>query len=71
MLFKALIMVEIQHFLWIMNLSNPDPYYILPVLSAISTYVVQKQTSSASSSPQMQMQMKIMSVVMSFIYWLD
>ena len=51
-------------FLWIMNLSNPDPYYILPVLSAISTYVVQKQTSSASSSPQMQMQMKIMSVVM-------
>ena len=32
--------------------------------------VVQKQTSSASSSPQMQMQMKIMSVVMPlFIGW--
>lgn len=59
-------------FLWIMNLSNPDPYYILPVLSAISTYVVQKQTSSASSSPQMQMQMKIMSVVMPlFIGWIS
>ena len=59
-------------FLWIMNLSNPDPYNILPVLSAISSYVVQKQTYSASSSPQMQMQMKIMSVVMPlFIGWIS
>ncbi len=59
-------------FLWITNLSLPDPLYILPVLSALSTYVVQKQTSSASNSPQMQMQMKIMSVAMPlFIGWIS
>ena len=51
-------------FLWIENLSNPDPFYILPVLSAVSTYVLQKQTASSSGSAQMQMQMKIMAVVM-------
>lgn len=59
-------------FLWIHNLSHPDPFYILPVLSALSTFIVQKQTSSASNSPQMQMQMKIMSVVMPlFIGWIS
>lgn len=30
-------------FLWIENLSNPDPFYILPVLSAVSTYVLQNR----------------------------
>ncbi len=51
-------------FLWIANLSNPDPLYILPILSAISTFVVQKQSTAASGTAQNQMQMKIMSVVM-------
>ena len=59
-------------FLWIENLSNPDPFYILPVLSAVSTYVLQKQTASSSGSAQMQMQMKIMAVVMPlFIGWIS
>lgn len=59
-------------FLWIQNLSNPDPFYILPVLSALSTFVVQKQTASSSGSSQMQMQMKIMSIVMPlFIGWIS
>lgn len=59
-------------FLWIENLSNPDPLYILPVLSAVSTFVLQKQTASSSGSSQMQMQMKIMSIVMPlFIGWIS
>ena len=59
-------------FLWIKNLSNPDPFYILPVLSALSTFIVQKQTASSSGSAQMQMQMKIMSIVMPlFIGWIS
>lgn len=59
-------------FLWIANLSAPDPMYILPVLSALSTFVVQKQSTAASGSDQMQMQMKIMSIVMPlFIGWIS
>ena len=51
-------------FLWIANLSQPDPMYILPILSAVSTFVLQKQSTAASGSAQAQMQMKVMSVVM-------
>lgn len=59
-------------FLWLANLSQPDPLYILPVLSAVSTFVVQKQTTSKSGSAQTQMQMKIMSIVMPlFIGWIS
>lgn len=59
-------------FLWIANLSHPDPFYILPIVSAISTFVVQKQTTSESASPQTKMQMKIMSIVMPlFIGWIS
>lgn len=59
-------------FLWIANLSHPDPFYILPVVSAVSTFVLQKQTTSESASPQTKMQMKIMSIVMPlFIGWIS
>ena len=59
-------------FLWLANLSQPDPMYILPVLSALSTFVVQKQTTAKSGSAQTQMQMKIMSIVMPlFIGWIS
>ncbi len=33
-------------FLWIANLSEPDPTYVLPVLSAATTYVVSAQTAA-------------------------
>ena len=33
-------------FLWIANLSEPDPTYILPVLSAATTYIVSAQTAA-------------------------
>lgn len=59
-------------FLWIANLSHPDPFYILPVISAVSTFVLQRQTTSESASPQTKMQMKIMSIVMPlFIGWIS
>ena len=32
------------NFLWIQSISNPDPMYILPVLSALTTFVQSKQT---------------------------
>ncbi len=41
-----------ESFLWLPNLGEPDPLYILPVLSAASTYVMSKQTSADNSQQQ-------------------
>ena len=36
-------------FLWLPSLGEPDPMYILPVLSALSTWIMSKQTSSGAT----------------------
>ena len=54
-------------FLWLPMLSEPDPYYILPVLSALTTFLTQKQTTT-----EMNQQMKIMMFIMPlFIGWMS
>ena len=56
-----------KSFLWIENLSEPDGMYILPVLSALTTYLQQKL-----ARVEMTQQMKIMQVVMPvFILWIS
>ncbi len=55
-------------FLWVANLSEADPYYILPVLSALTTFIQQKQTTSDTSNPQMKVMMFFMPV---FIGWIS
>lgn len=58
-------------FMWLPNLSEPDPIYALPILSAATTYLMQKQSSAASPSGENQ-QMKIMMMVMPiFIGWIS
>lgn len=58
---------ESAQFLWLPSMSNPDPYYILPVLSALTTFLQQKQTTT-----EMNQQMKIMMTVMPlFIGWIS
>jgi len=42
-------------FLWIPHLGQSDPYYILPVLAAIGTYVQSKLTTPATADQSMQM----------------
>lgn len=37
-------------FLWIPNLALPDPFYILPVLAAVGTYVQSKLTTPTTDS---------------------
>ncbi len=54
-------------FLWLPSLSEKDPYYILPVLSALSTYLVSKQTTDMDNS-QAKMMMMIMPL---FIGWMS
>lgn len=54
-------------FLWLSNLSDVDPFYILPVLSAVTTFIQQKQTTS-----EMNQQMKMMMIFMPiFIGWIS
>lgn len=54
-------------FFWLPNMSEPDPFYILPVLSAATTYLQQKMTST-----EMNAQMKIMMTIMPlFIGWIS
>ncbi len=55
------------NFLWMTTLSAPDPYYILPVLSAFTTFIQQKQTTT-----EMNQQMKMMMIFMPiFIGWIS
>jgi len=54
-------------FLWMTSLSNADPLYILPVLSALTTFIQQKQTSA-----EMNQQTKMMMIFMPlFIGWIS
>ena len=54
-------------FLWMPSLSETDPYYILPLLSALSTYWVSRQTSDMSNS-----QARMMTMIMPlFIGWMS
>lgn len=56
-------------FLWIENLSLHDPIYILPVLSALTTFIQQKQTTSTNGeiNQQAKMMMYIMPVFIGYI----
>lgn len=56
-------------FLWIPNLASPDPLFILPILSALTTFVTQWQTSKSSAQAA---QMKVMLIAMPiFIGWIS
>lgn len=50
-------------FLWLPSLGEADPTHILPILSAISTYIMSKQASGNASGVAAGQQ-KIMSIVM-------
>ena len=57
-------------FLWLTSLSDTDPLYVLPILSALTTYIQQRQTMA--NNGQDNQQMKIMSYMMPlFIGWIS
>lgn len=59
--------VEAAKFLWLPSMSEADPLYILPILSALTTFLQQKMTTT-----EMNQQMKIMMTVMPlFIGWIS
>lgn len=38
-------------FIWVPDLAAPDPLYVLPILTAVTTYLVTKLTSAKTQSP--------------------
>lgn len=57
-------------FMWVPHLSQPDPIYILPILSVVTTVLMQKTMSS--SGTEMNTQMKAMMMIMPlFIGWIS
>lgn len=57
---------QLPSFLWIPDLSKPDHLYILPILSAATTYIQQKQTS-AEMNQQTKMMMTFMPLFIGYI----
>ncbi len=67
-------------FLWIQDITSPDPYYIMPLLAAGSTYLQMKFTTASGDSTQknMALMMPMVIGVMSLrfaagltIYWVS
>ncbi|GAB3025973.1 membrane protein insertase YidC [Bowmanella dokdonensis] len=65
--------VELRHadfFLWITDLSVKDPYFVLPILTGASMYLLQKLQPMTMTDPMQQKIMQWMPVMMSiFFLW--
>lgn len=62
--------VKMEHanFLWVPNLGHPDPYFILPILVAVSTFLQQK---ASMVNPQDQTQKTMLIVMPLLIGWMS
>jgi YidC/Oxa1 family membrane protein insertase len=58
--------VDQTSFLWFTDLAHPDPLYILPVVSAVTTYLQQKQTTT-DMTQQNKMMMIFMPLFVGYI----
>ena len=54
-------------FLWLASLADPDPTYVLPVISAATTFVQSLQTMPDTSSAQNKMMLYFMPVFIGYI----
>jgi YidC/Oxa1 family membrane protein insertase len=59
-----------QHFLWL-NLGHPDTTFILPVIVGVTTYLQQKMTMTAPTTPEQRQQQQMMNWMMPlFFVWI-
>jgi len=65
--------IELRHapfILWIHDLSAKDPYYVLPIAMAITTYLMTKMTPTpAAVDPAQQKMMMLMPLMLGFIFF--
>jgi YidC/Oxa1 family membrane protein insertase len=58
------------HWLWIHDLSSPDPYYLLPLIMVVSMIVMQRMTPQPGVDPAQQRMMNVMMpLMMGFIFF--
>jgi YidC/Oxa1 family membrane protein insertase len=58
--------IELRHapwMLWIRDLSARDPYYILPVVMALTMWLMQKMTPTTATDPMQQRMMTLMPIM--------
>jgi YidC/Oxa1 family membrane protein insertase len=70
--FQSTIEFRGAEFLWLPDLSLPDPYYILPIFLVVSMFGLQwisARTSGMEQNPQMKMMMYFMPLVMGVIFF--
>jgi YidC/Oxa1 family membrane protein insertase len=63
--FQGTIEFRGQPFLWLPDLSQPDPWYILPILMGLTMFVSSKMTQS---DPKMAAMTYVMPVVLTFVF---
>jgi YidC/Oxa1 family membrane protein insertase len=56
-----------NNFLWIQNISQPDPLFILPVLSALTTFIQSKQSMPDTSSAQNKIMLYFIPIFIGYI----
>ncbi|QCI16862.1 membrane protein insertase YidC [Buchnera aphidicola (Aphis helianthi)] len=65
--------VELRHapfLLWIKDLSNQDPYYVLPIIMGITMFFIQKTSSNNISDPLQKKIMHFMPIIFTvFFLW--
>lgn len=55
--------------LWIRDLSNFDPWYLLPVVMVVTQFLLQKMTPNTSADPAQQKMMLFMPLVFGFLFF--
>lgn len=62
-----LVAIELRHagWLWVHDLSSPDPYYLLPILTVVTMFALQLISPQAGGDP---MQQKLMLVMMPLMF---
>ncbi len=53
---------------WVQDLSQPDPYYILPVVMAMAMYLSMKMTPMTTADPRQQKLMQFMPLMFGFFF---
>ena len=66
-LYAAVELVDAPFYGWIHDLSNKDPYYVLPVLMTGSMFLQQKLTPNTVTDPVQQKMMMFMPLIFGFI----
>lgn len=56
-----------KSFLWLPSLGSPDPYYILPVVSAFFTWLASRQSGAGQSGAQQKMMQAFMPLFIGYI----